>query len=99
MPVNNVSNVSQTYDGTAAQKTSANSAYSSLGSAQFMQILMAQLTHQNPLEPMKDSEMMSQFAQLQLGAGIERYSRRDREALDLQPDSLCCQPDWKSGQN
>lgn len=34
------------------------------GSAQFMQMLMAQLTHQNPLEPMSDSEMLSQFAQL-----------------------------------
>ena len=34
------------------------------GTADFMQMLMAQMTHQNPLEPMKDSEMMSQFAQL-----------------------------------
>ena len=29
-----------------------------------MQILMAQLTHQNPLEPMDNSEMMTQFSQL-----------------------------------
>lgn len=30
----------------------------------FLTMLVAQLTHQNPLEPMKDSEMMSQFTQL-----------------------------------
>jgi flagellar basal-body rod modification protein FlgD len=35
-----------------------------LDSNQFMQILMAQLTHQNPLEPMDSNEMMSQFSQL-----------------------------------
>ena len=29
-----------------------------------MTLLMTQLTHQNPMEPMNDSEMMSQFAQL-----------------------------------
>ena len=35
-----------------------------LDSSQFMEILMAQLTHQNPLEPMNNAEMMSQFSQL-----------------------------------
>ena len=29
-----------------------------------MQLLLAQLTHQNPLEPMNNAEMMSQFSQL-----------------------------------
>lgn len=38
--------------------------YGQFGSMEFMQILMAQLTHQNPLEPMNDSDMMNQFAQL-----------------------------------
>ncbi len=35
-----------------------------LDSDQFMQILLAQLTHQNPLEPMDNNEMMNQFSQL-----------------------------------
>jgi flagellar basal-body rod modification protein FlgD len=39
-------------------------AANSLDSNQFMQILMAQLTHQNPLEPMSNDQMMSQFSQL-----------------------------------
>jgi flagellar basal-body rod modification protein FlgD len=29
-----------------------------------MQMLMTQITHQNPLEPMNDSEMMNQYVQL-----------------------------------
>ena len=39
-------------------------ASASASSTDFMQMLLAQLTHQNPLEPMKDSEMMSQYASL-----------------------------------
>lgn len=34
------------------------------GSDVFMEILLSQLRNQNPLEPMKDSEMISQFSQL-----------------------------------
>ncbi len=41
-----------------------NNASDKLDSAQFMQILLAQLTNQNPLEPMDNAEMMSQFSQL-----------------------------------
>ena len=41
-------------------RTSSNA----LDSSQFMEILMAELTHQNPLEPMNNAEMMSQFSQL-----------------------------------
>jgi flagellar basal-body rod modification protein FlgD len=48
---------------TSAQTTSV-SAFSGYGSNEFMQMLMTQLTHQNPLEPMSDSEMMNQYAQL-----------------------------------
>jgi flagellar basal-body rod modification protein FlgD len=34
------------------------------GADTFMQILLAQMQHQNPMEPMNDSEMISQFSQL-----------------------------------
>jgi flagellar basal-body rod modification protein FlgD len=65
MEVNSASSAtsaSQTFasnTASAAGKTST-----SLDSNQFMQILMAQLTHQNPLEPMDSNEMMNQFSQL-----------------------------------
>ena len=48
----------------SANNTSANTASNALDSEQFMQILLAQLTHQNPLEPMDNAEMMTQFSQL-----------------------------------
>ncbi len=37
---------------------------SEFDSSAFMQMLLAQLTHQNPMEPMNDSEMMGQMTQL-----------------------------------
>ncbi len=46
------------------QAATATSGGSAATTSQFMSLLMAQLTNQNPLEPLKDSEMLSQFAQL-----------------------------------
>jgi flagellar basal-body rod modification protein FlgD len=61
MQVNSVASASQP---AAAGTAKAISAANALNAAEFMQILMAQLTHQNPLEPMDNNEMMSQFSQL-----------------------------------
>lgn len=62
MQVNSISSAAQVIANSAAPVVSKNA--NALDSAQFMQILMAQLTHQNPLEPMSNNEMMSQFSQL-----------------------------------
>lgn len=62
MQVNNVTNASQVMANSAAKTAMASA--NTMDSGQFMQILMAQLTHQNPLEPMDNAEMMSQFSQL-----------------------------------
>ena len=59
MQVNNVTSTNQFPTSNPARAAS-----SALDSGQFMQILMAQLTHQNPLEPMNNAEMMTQFSQL-----------------------------------
>lgn len=61
MEVNNVLSAYQVDPGATAN---AGKAGNELDSGQFMQILLAQLTHQNPLEPMDNAEMMSQFSQL-----------------------------------
>ncbi len=62
MPVNSVTGTTPvTNNGTTTVAAAGSNA---LDSDQFMQILMAELTHQNPLEPMDNSEMMSQFTQL-----------------------------------
>ena len=62
MQVNGVSNTNQVPTSNSANLAKA--ASNALDSGQFMQILLAQLTHQNPLEPMNNAEMMTQFSQL-----------------------------------
>jgi len=62
MQVNNVASTNQVPTSNPANL--ARAASNALDSGQFMQILLAQLTHQNPLEPMDNAEMMSQFSQL-----------------------------------
>ena len=59
-----VNNVLSTYQVAANNSPAANTASNELDSGQFMQVLLAQLTHQNPLEPMDNAEMMSQVSQL-----------------------------------
>jgi flagellar basal-body rod modification protein FlgD len=62
MQVNSITN--QNPVSTNNPASLARAASNVLESEQFMQILLAQLTHQNPLEPMNNAEMMSQFSQL-----------------------------------
>ncbi len=62
MQVTNVSDASQVTSKYSAKTSQAST--NKMDSDQFMQILMTQLTHQNPLEPMDNAEMMSQFSQL-----------------------------------
>jgi flagellar basal-body rod modification protein FlgD len=60
MEVNSIIGTSAVAGTTAQAARVAND----MGAAEFMQLLMAQLTHQDPLEPMNNAEMMSQFSQL-----------------------------------
>ena len=62
MQVNRVTSANQV--STSNPANLARAASNAMDSGQFMQILLAQLTHQNPLEPMNNAEMMTQFSQL-----------------------------------
>jgi flagellar basal-body rod modification protein FlgD len=62
MQVNSIANPNQVSTSSAANL--ARAASNAMDSGQFMQILLAQLSHQNPLEPMNNAEMMTQFSQL-----------------------------------
>ena len=59
-----VSNI--TYSNTAAATSTAPNvnAFTDMQSNQFMQLLLVQLKNQNPLEPMKDGEILSQVTTL-----------------------------------
>lgn len=48
------------YQAAATQTTSSNS----MGSSDFMLLLLTEMRNQNPLEPMDNTEMMSQFTQM-----------------------------------
>ena len=62
MQVNSATSANQV--NTSNPANLARAASNALDSGQFMQILLAQLTHQNPMEPMNNAEMMTQFSQL-----------------------------------
>jgi flagellar basal-body rod modification protein FlgD len=59
-----VSGITQATASQSQASTLASAAKNAMDSNQFLTLLMAQLTHQNPMEPLKDSEMLGQFAQL-----------------------------------
>ncbi|MDR3572533.1 MAG: flagellar hook capping FlgD N-terminal domain-containing protein [Anaerolineaceae bacterium] len=61
-----VTNVSSTGSNSTigAVAAAATTKSNMLGANDFMQLLLAQLTHQDPLSPMSDSDMMTQFSQL-----------------------------------
>lgn len=48
----------------AAQPAAASSGLPGMGGDEFMTILLAQMRHQNPLEPMDDKELISQMTSL-----------------------------------
>ena len=78
----------QVNSATSAQAVNANSAAQAARTASnamnaddFMQILLAQMTHQNPLEPMDNAEMTTQFSQLnslqqlrEINTGMEKIA-------------------------
>ncbi len=59
-----VTGTTSTTPGYASPSTNATAGIGNVDSSQFMKILLAELTHQNPLEPMDNTQMMSQFSQL-----------------------------------
>ncbi|KAA3648398.1 MAG: hypothetical protein DWQ07_05225 [Chloroflexi bacterium] len=56
--------VTQTSTQTQNSTTASSSSLTETQSSDFMMMLLAQLRHQNPLEPLNDQEMMAQFTQL-----------------------------------
>ena len=51
---------------------------------QFLKLLVAQLQHQDPLEPIKDQEFTGQLAQFSMLSGIEKLNTNFGDMLALQ---------------
>ncbi|MBI1831968.1 MAG: flagellar hook capping protein [Planctomycetes bacterium] len=55
-----------------------------LGQADFMKLLMAQMQHQNPLDPQSGTEYMSQLAQFSTLQGINQLNQNFNNMVMLQ---------------
>ncbi len=55
---------------------------------EFLQLLVTQLRHQDPLEPIKQENFLSQLAQFSTLEGIEKLNRRFEDQLQLQEEVL-----------
>lgn len=55
-----------------------------LGQQQFLQLMVTQLQHQDPLEPVEQQEFLSQMAQFSTVEGIENLNTQFTDILKLQ---------------
>ncbi|UAB78723.1 flagellar biosynthesis protein FlgD [Erythrobacter sp. SCSIO 43205] len=76
--------VAQTLDRLNAPGTPQKSAAAQLGSADFLRLMTAQLSNQDPLEPQSNEQMLAQLAQFSsLESSIEGNSTLDDIAAKL----------------
>lgn len=68
----------------ASSITSALGSTGDLGRDQFMQLLVTQMQNQNPLDPMKDSDFISQLAQFSSLEGMQNLNTSFDQMLSLQ---------------
>jgi flagellar basal-body rod modification protein FlgD len=64
MTVNNVTGSTVSLEEATQKRSAAGKTASQLNADTFMSMLLAEMRNQNPFEPMKDNEMMSQLAQV-----------------------------------
>ena len=63
---------------------SATSALSGLGQDQFLQLLIAQLQNQDPLDPVSNQDFIAQLATLNTVSGLQNLNASFSEMLKLQ---------------
>ena len=92
MTVDSVSNSSSLLDQYAIKTEKKDS---TLGKDQFLQLLVAQMNNQNPLDPQTNSEFVAQLAQFSqvegidnLNTSVESILSRTQSSQDLQASSL-----------
>jgi flagellar basal-body rod modification protein FlgD len=59
---------------TGSAQAPSNSGLPGVDGSEFMQILLAQLRHQNPMEPMDDKELIGQMTQLNSLQELQKIS-------------------------
>lgn len=72
---------------TASTTSAASSGISGLNGGEFMQILLAQLRNQNPLEPMDDQQLIGQMTQLNSLEELQKINATLEKIIELnRPD-------------
>ncbi len=82
MSVASVSSNSQA-SGAVGAKTTSVLAMPEIDSGAFMKMLLAQLRHQNPLEPMDDKEMIGQMTQLNSLQELQKINSTLQTLVDI----------------
>lgn len=67
-----------------AQTSKTSNASANMGPDQFMQLMITQMTHQDPMEPMKDSEFIGQLAQFSTLESIKKLNSSFADMLFMQ---------------
>ncbi|TCO79945.1 flagellar hook capping FlgD N-terminal domain-containing protein [Marinisporobacter balticus] len=84
---NNTTNVTNSEKVTAAiergEKTSVKEKKDTLGKDAFLQLLVTQLSHQDPLNPVEDKEMLAQMAQF---SSLEQMQTFNKSMEGLRED-------------
>ncbi len=69
---------------TSAASSSSTGFTSALGEQQFLQLMVAQLQNQNPLEPVDQQDYLAQLAQFSSLSGIEQLNSNFADLFKLQ---------------
>lgn len=72
--IENARRYTESTEGTTTKTSSSKSNSANKTTDEFMGILMAQLTNQNPLEPMDDTAMVSQMVQMNTLTELQKIS-------------------------
>lgn len=81
-----VSSISSSTANSSARAAS-NAGLSALDNSAFMEVLLAQLRHQNPLQPMDDKDLIGQMAQLNSLQELQKINSALEKLVDLsRPD-------------
>ncbi len=81
--INGTSNILNSYTGAAnSTSSSTTSSNSALGKDDFMKLMMEQLQHQDPLNPMDDSQFSAQLAQFSSLEQLQNLNDQMSQSID-----------------